>query len=208
MTFSSATLNVNFGHNKFTSVSFKRFNSAYETLRVIDLSNNAINQTASDVFRNIPPNLEELIISDNAIRGAFPIPFPSLVNIRHFVITGNNIHGPLPDLSRATPRVKELKLSDQRQTMDGGLTETILATFSGLEDLLILNVSANNLSDLPADLSILPKIQVLDISSNFLSQKMSPELGKLAGRCSLVIPFSDHCYKYAQSNFGCLSRLL
>eukprot|EP00579_Thalassiosira_antarctica_P031612 CAMPEP_0202030936 /NCGR_PEP_ID=MMETSP0905-20130828/64752_1 /ASSEMBLY_ACC=CAM_ASM_000554 /TAXON_ID=420261 /ORGANISM="Thalassiosira antarctica, Strain CCMP982" /LENGTH=1109 /DNA_ID=CAMNT_0048594753 /DNA_START=96 /DNA_END=3423 /DNA_ORIENTATION=- len=100
MTFSPATKYANFSHNKFSSVGFKRFNAAYETLQVVDLSNNEIDQAASEVFLNIPPNLEELILSNNAIRGAFPDPFPNLDKIRRFATANNNINGPLPDFSR------------------------------------------------------------------------------------------------------------
>ena len=184
MIFSPATLHANFSHNKFTSAGFKRFNAAYETLQVVDLSNNLIEQDASEVFLNIPPNLEELILSHNTMRGALPDPFPSLENIRRFAIVNNNINGPLPDFSRATPRVRELHLSNQRQTDSGGLTGKIPADFSRLDDLLVLDLVVNNLtSTIPSDLGNLEKLKVLNLSSNILSQQIPSELGKLAGRC-------------------------
>ena len=83
MTFSPATIYVNFIQNKFTSAGFKRFNAASEVLRVVDLSNNLIDQDASEIFLNIPPNLEELFLSNNAMRGALPNPF-TIENIRYF----------------------------------------------------------------------------------------------------------------------------
>jgi hypothetical protein len=76
MSFPSSALYANFSHNCFTGFSFKRFNSAYESLKVINLSNNVISQDASKVFDKIPPNLQELVLSNNSITGTLPDPLP------------------------------------------------------------------------------------------------------------------------------------
>jgi len=186
MTFSSGTLYANYSNNKFTCASFKRYNPAYEALQVVDLSNNQINQDLSDLFRNIPPSLEHLILSDNRIRGSFPSPFPHLANIQRINVANNNINGTLPDFSRATPRLKELYLSNQRQTENGGLVGTISPDFSNLDNLLVLNAANNNLTSFPSDLGILRKLQVLDLSSNLFSHSIPPELGNLAGALEIL----------------------
>ena len=76
MQFPPSTMYANFSHNNFVRVSFKRFNPAYETLKVVNLGNNKFSQDAAEVFLNIPPNLDDLILSNNAIVGNLPNPFP------------------------------------------------------------------------------------------------------------------------------------
>lgn len=76
MSFPSSALCINFSHNYFTGFSFKNFISAYESLKVIDLSNNDISQDALKVFDKIPPNLQELVLSDNSITDTLPDPLP------------------------------------------------------------------------------------------------------------------------------------
>jgi len=179
MLFSSTMSYANYSHNKFTSAGFKRFNAAYESMRVVDLSSNLIDQITSTLFVNIPPNLEELNLSSNIIRGALPDPFPSLDNLRRLDIANNNINGPLPDLSRSTPRVREIDLSNQKRIGNGGFTGTVSADISRLGDLVVLNLAVNNLTSIPSDLGSLAKLKSLNISSNYLDQTIPPELGKL-----------------------------
>jgi hypothetical protein len=38
MSFTTTTFYANFSHNEFTGVSLRRFNAAYQTLKVVDLS--------------------------------------------------------------------------------------------------------------------------------------------------------------------------
>jgi Leucine-rich repeat (LRR) protein len=66
------------------------------------------------VFINIPPNLDELILSNNAIVGNLPNPFPCK-NIRRFAIANNFLSGNLPDFPGSTPCLQELDLSNQEQ---------------------------------------------------------------------------------------------
>jgi Leucine-rich repeat (LRR) protein len=93
---------------------WKRKNPAYETLKVVNLGNNKFSQDASEVFINIPPNLDELILSNNAIVGNLPNPFPCK-NIRRFAIANNFLSGNLPDFLGSTPCLQELDLSNQEQ---------------------------------------------------------------------------------------------
>jgi len=179
MMFAPSAVHANYSHNKFTSAGFNGFNAAYESMRVVDLSSNRINQAVSKLFDNIPPNLEQLILSDNNIRGALPDPFPSLGNLRRLAISNNNVNGPLPDFSRSTPRVRELDLSNQKQTVNGGFTGIIAADISRLNDLLVLNLAVNNLTSIPSDLGNLLKLKILNVSSNFLNHSIPSELSKL-----------------------------
>lgn len=180
MSFPQTTSYVNFSHNSFTSLGFKRFNPAYETLRVVDLSDNDIDQYVSEMFLNIPPNLEELILSNNDLKGALPNPFP-LENLRDFAIENNAINGYLPDLPAL---LRTLDLSNQSQGESGGLSGTIPATLSTLAELSHLNLAGNKFArTIPTALGNLESIQVLNLSSNALDGSIPTELGKLIGKC-------------------------
>jgi hypothetical protein len=102
LTLPSSTLYVNFSHNLLSSVGFKRFNAAYETLKVVDLSNNNIRQDASKLFYNIPPNIQELFLSSNLINGNLPDPF-QLKNAIRFAIANNKIEGTVPNFPEYAP---------------------------------------------------------------------------------------------------------
>eukprot|EP00581_Thalassiosira_minuscula_P009259 CAMPEP_0183708732 /NCGR_PEP_ID=MMETSP0737-20130205/4938_1 /TAXON_ID=385413 /ORGANISM="Thalassiosira miniscula, Strain CCMP1093" /LENGTH=1678 /DNA_ID=CAMNT_0025936651 /DNA_START=186 /DNA_END=5222 /DNA_ORIENTATION=- len=202
MTFSPGMLYANFSHNKFTCVSFKRYNAAYETQRVVDISHNLIHQDASEIFRNIPPNLEEMILSDNNIQGKFPDPFPSFNNIRHFNVANNSITGPLPDFSRATPWIREIDLSNQRQSQNKGLTGEISPNLSRLQDLRVLNLSFNSLTSFPSDLGNLPKLELFDISSNLISQTIPSEIGNLAGTLEILDLSNNRLKEWIPKSFA------
>ena len=73
---------VTLRHNQFTSAGFKRFYAAYETLEVVDLRNNNISQVAMNIFHNIPPNLHELILSNNVIEQALTESMAVLLSVR------------------------------------------------------------------------------------------------------------------------------
>jgi len=60
MSFTTTTFYANFSHNEFAGVSLRRFNAAYQTLKVVDLSYNNISQDASKIFDDVPPNINSL----------------------------------------------------------------------------------------------------------------------------------------------------
>ena len=184
MQFPPSTMYANFSHNNFIGVSFKRFNPAYETLKVVDLGNNKFSQDAAEVFLNIPPNLDDLILSNNAIVGNLPNPFPCK-NIRRFAIANNFLSGSLPDFPGSTPRLQELDLSNQKQLEGGGLTGAIPIDMFKLSDLTTLDLARNSLTGpIPSSIGNLVKLEVLNLSSNALDQMIPSELGRL-GMCSL-----------------------
>ena len=66
--FTPALEHSNFSHNNFTSInSFKRFKQSHQTLRICDVSHNSITTSASGLLKNMPPNIEQLILSNNLI---------------------------------------------------------------------------------------------------------------------------------------------
>ncbi|KAL3806638.1 hypothetical protein ACHAXA_011745 [Cyclostephanos tholiformis] len=134
MLFSPFTNYANFSHNKFIDISCKRFNPAYKTLT-----------DSSEVFLNIPLNLDELALSNNVIVGKLPNPFPCEY-IRHFAIGNNLFSGDLPDFLTYNPLLRKLDLSNQEQTETGGLSGTIPIDMFKLSNLVKLDLSQNSLA--------------------------------------------------------------
>ena len=168
------------GQNNFTSIShYKRFNPSYELLQFVDLSNNHIHQAALDIFGNIPPNLHIFTASSNSITGPLPSQFPMLDSLIVLALDQNDINGSLPDLSRSTPLLQRLDLSNQ--TEGGGIRGAIPSSFSELTYLVSLNLASNKLSEsIPSVLGNLERIVELNVSNNELGERIPSELGKLA----------------------------
>jgi hypothetical protein len=166
---------ADFSHNKFIRIdTFKLFKSAHKTLRMCDLSHNSIDQAAEEIFVNVPPNLKELILSDNKIWGTFPRPFDILPDVKVFRAENNELSGTIPDFVRSFTRLKELNLSNQK--LSGSVPEGL----SNLLELSVLDLSGNNLGgEIPPDVGALPRLTLFNISNNNINGQIPYELGKL-----------------------------
>jgi Leucine-rich repeat (LRR) protein len=174
---------VNLSHNQFSSAGFKRFNAAYDTLEVVDLSNNNISQVATNIFHNIPPNLHQLFLSDNVIGGTLPDSF-KFEKLTHFAMANNRIEGTLPDFPNYVPSLRELDLSNQKGANWGGLNGTISMDIFKLVDLFALNLAGNSFEGgIPLSIGNLDNLKLLNLSSNELIKEIPSELGRLIGTC-------------------------
>lgn len=181
--FAPALQYANFGHNNFTSInSFKKFKRSQQTLTVCDVSHNSINTSASDLMRNVPPNIEQLIVSKNPIYGPLPTTLEALTNLRRFDMSMNSLSGELPDFSSVYSHLQVLDLSDQ---ISEGLVGKIPESLANLTFLSTLDLAGNQLSNIiPPVLGNMGQLRVLNLSSNKLSQTIPKELGKLGKLCS------------------------
>ena len=172
---------ADFSHNHLTSAGFKRFNTAYVTLREVDLSSNRIAQDVSELFWSIPPTLENCDFSNNNIKGSFPEEFP-LKQVVFFSMAHNRISGPLPDFPNTASKLKTLDLEDNL------LTGTIQGDYFKLDNLSLLNLAGNHLSgSIPSSIGDLTQLSTLKLSSNRLDQDIPVKLAKLKGRCYIFI---------------------
>ena len=177
--FAPALQYVNFSHNNFTSInSFKKFKQSHETLTVCDASRNFINTSTSDLMKNVPPNIEQFILSNNLIYG--PLLTSSLevlANLRRFDMSMNSLSGELPDFSNSYPNLQVLDLSEQ---IGEGLVGNIPESLANLPFLSTLILASNQLSgSIPPVLGNMGQLRVLNLSNNKLSQPIPKELGKL-----------------------------
>ena len=190
--FAPALEHANFSHNNFTSVnSFKRFKRSHQTLRTCDVSYNSISSSASDLLKNVPPNIEQLILSNNLIYGTLPTSLEHLANLRQFDISMNMLSGELTtNFATSYPNLQVLDLSGQNSGDNTGFIATIPKGLVNLQFLHILNLAGNKLSGtISPVLGTFVQLKVLDLSKNKLSQSIPKELGKLGGKFIGIVRF-------------------
>ena len=103
---------VNFSHNNFTSVnSYKKLKVSYNTLQVCDLSYNSIQQEAHILMKNMPPNIEQLFLSENQIHGILSTSLERQVNLRQLHMGSNLLSGEFLDFLKLFPNLQVLNLS-------------------------------------------------------------------------------------------------
>jgi len=173
---------ANFSHNNFTSInSFKKFKRSHETLRVCDVSFNSIKSIASDILNNVPPNIEQFIVSNNLIHGTLPVSLQHLASLRKFDMSTNILSGELtPDFSTSYPNLQVLDLSEQYRENNIGLAGAIPEGLVNLPFLSTLRLAGNELAGgIPPVFGSFTQLKVLDLSNNNLSGKIPKELGKL-----------------------------
>ncbi|KAL7522270.1 hypothetical protein ACHAWX_006963, partial [Stephanocyclus meneghinianus] len=173
---------LNLSHNKFSSVGYMiRSYSAYESIEVIDIGHNSLEQPASAVFGDLPPSLKGLYISENFITGTFPNPFPAVSCLKHFHAARNQLTGSLIEFLRSMPRVFTIDLSNQKHSGGRGLYGSLPLDIPSLLDLLELNLSGNRLiGTIPVGIANIPRLQLLNLSKNAFSGKIPSKLGQLA----------------------------
>ena len=182
-----AIQNLNLSHNKITSLVHFKFRGSQGTLEKLDLSHNNITQDASSVLENLPAHLKELVLTGNHIFGSLPNPLPVLTDLQRFIMKRNDMTGRIPDLSRSFPRLQELDLSHQRHASNAGFSGPIPTGWINLQELVILDLSQNNLTSvIPPDIGNLPKLEQLFLSNNKLTGDTPTDFGQLARNCDVV----------------------
>lgn len=123
--FSPLIRKFNVSHNQFDRIAHTiKSRHALNTIESVDFSHNIINQDAVSTLQKLPPNLKELILSNNQIHGTLPEEFPVLSFMKRFIANDNQINGKLLNFPRSMPLVSEINLSNQKHN-GGGLTGSI-----------------------------------------------------------------------------------
>jgi len=155
------------------------FKRSHKTLLVADLSYNSISRDATDLMTNIPPNIEELILSNNEITGRFysgGLNLLAQLGVLH--LQNNLMTGSIPQFGSIVPNIRSIDFSNN--FFEG----TIPAILSTLPYLRYFNISGNRLrGPLPASISRVAPLRVLDVSSNRFTGIIPTELGLLGGKC-------------------------
>ena len=174
---------ANFSNNLFTSMHrFQPYKvSPLQTLWSVDVSNNEIKIDATDLFKTIPPNMEQFIASNNNIHGKLPASLNDPSKLRQFNMSSNSLSGELPVFENSRFVLQELDLSNQDQA--NGFTGSIPEELWRLQFLKVMSLASNKLTGtLPPDIVNLVVIQILNLSDNRLSGQIPAQIGQLAGK--------------------------
>jgi hypothetical protein len=122
-------------------------------------------------------NLNYLVASGNHFSGSLPSNFTAFKSIQYLYMDTNAISGPLPDFGMCEGSAVHTDLSCsslvQLSLFGNRITGTISETIGSHTNIAIIAFSNNNLrGQLPKNLYKLNLLQVLNISSNFLSGKV------------------------------------
>ncbi|KAM1697768.1 hypothetical protein ACFX2K_029317 [Malus domestica] len=134
------------------------------------------------------PNLERLQIDENQISGSIPISFANLNKTKHFHMNNNSISGQIPPVLSRLPRLIHFLLDNNNLSgylppqfselpsllilqLDNNNFEgtTIPDSYSDMSKLLKLSLRNCNLQGPIPDLSRIPNLAYIDLSSNRLN---------------------------------------
>ncbi|KAK1733978.1 leucine-rich repeat domain-containing protein [Skeletonema marinoi] len=176
---SPSVTHADFSNNRFTSMRLEMYKvSPVQTLRFCDVSNNAIQTNATDIFDNIPPNIEEFFASNNQFFGSLPESLDNLPELRQFDMSSNALSGELPGFAESILSLQELDMSNQSIGFTGSIPQDIWR----LQSLKILSLAGNKLSGIiPPAIGNMVTLNELDLSSNVLISSIPSELGVLVG---------------------------
>ena len=168
---------ADFSNNGFTSMRrFQMYKGNF--LLYCDVSNNAIEENATDLLANIPPNIEQLIASSNQIYGNLPASLDDLQKLRQFNMASNALSGDLPVFTESILSLQELDVSKQAVGITGSFSRYIWR----FQSLKIFSLAGNKLAGtIPSDIGKMTALEVFDLSNNVLRSSLPSELGMLAG---------------------------
>ena len=121
-------------------------------------------------------NLDVLWLNDNQLTGAIPSSLSNLTGLYNLDLSNNSLIGEIPTwLDNSFQQLKKLNLS--MNNFNSGTMPIELTTIPNLE---YLNLSSTALSgSIPPEIGVLQNLQSLALSGNNLSGEIPPELGEL-----------------------------
>eukprot|EP00984_Skeletonema_dohrnii_P021326 scaffold10629_cov77-Skeletonema_dohrnii-CCMP3373.AAC.3 len=189
---------ADFSNNRFTSMRrFEKYKvSPLQTLRFCDVSNNTIKNDATELFQNIPPNIEQFFASNNRLHGNLPSSLNNLPKLRQFNMSSNALTGSLPDFTESFATLQKLDMSNQTNGLKGSIPENIWRSLS----LKMLNLADNRLTgSIPSLVGNLAVLEKLDLTNNNVTGSIPSEIGMLEGECLLpsaaIIVFNLNAFR-------------
>ncbi|EYU23949.1 hypothetical protein MIMGU_mgv1a001849mg [Erythranthe guttata] len=169
---------LNLGHNRLTG-QLPSVLGDLTSLQVLNLqSNGFIGEIPSRI--TLLNRLQKLNISWNSLNGSIPLSISSLTNLMNLDLRGNNLSGRIPDSIGSLSSLIELQLGKNQ------LIGQIPAMPTKLQ--IALNLSYNFLDGpIPAILSRLIALEVLDLSNNRFSGNIPEFLPRLASLTEVVL---------------------
>eukprot|EP00984_Skeletonema_dohrnii_P014363 scaffold6018_cov94-Skeletonema_dohrnii-CCMP3373.AAC.3 len=172
---------ADFSNNLFTSMRrFEKLKQSFQSLRFCDVSNNTIQNKATDLLENIPPNIDQFFASNSEIYGSLPKSLNDLPKLRKFDMSSNALFGSLPGFTESFATLQELDVSGQKNGFNftGSIPDNIWRSLS----LKVLNLADNRLTgSIPTLVGNLAVLEVFDLTNNIVKGSIPSELGMLEG---------------------------
>ncbi len=185
---------ADFSNNLFTSMRrFEKYKvSSLQALQFCDVNNNNIEIDAADVLKNIPPNIEQFIASNNRMKGKLPVSLDGLPQLRQFDMSFNALSGSLPGFTESFTTLREVDLSKQKNSsrFTGPIPENIWRCLSIQKLILADNRLTGSIPTLVGNLAVL---EVFDLSDNILTGSIPAEFGMLEGKKRVRSAFLPIC---------------
>jgi len=190
---------LNVSQNNLTSFPLSK---GWKHLETFDLRNNRIHQEMSVNLADLI-SIKELFLSNNSFYGSIPNTISSLNHMEILHLDHNYLTGDIPDDVLSLVRLKELKLSHSKQKRHcfeglGGCDVDVVDYVGGdiccygkngekiCSAEIGVEINNNNIcitaglrGPIPAGFTNTPYLQVLDLSNNFLTGNIPPEIGGL-----------------------------
>ncbi len=145
---------LNLSANSLQSVVAKHLKDL-NSLTELDLSANALRRIEPDLFASSSQNLEALLLDNNRLEN---LPFSPLPKLRVLRASNNQVHNVGEPMS--FPQLTHLHLSGN------GLRSVRNDAFANCTQILVLDLSHNDLIEAPVALASLSVLQTLDLSHN------------------------------------------
>ncbi|KAK4754952.1 hypothetical protein SAY87_008709 [Trapa incisa] len=164
------------GRNMFESI-FPLGIPTFQSLVVLDLSSNRLNETLPRGFSTAFPKLESLNLACNAIEGR-DTDFSGMKSLRYLNVSGNLLRGPVMNFFNEMLQVVDLS----RNRLYGHISREQSNSSHSWSHLVSLDLSENELSgEIQHNLSVAPKLRYLSLAGNGFNRQDFPRVEGLLG---------------------------
>ncbi|GLT26767.1 hypothetical protein SLA2020_018120 [Shorea laevis] len=170
-----------------------------QNLKVLQIDENNISGPIPTSFANLNKT-KHFHMNNNSISGQIPPGLSKLANLVHFLLNNNNLSGYLPEELAQMPNLAILQLDNNN--FDGA---TIPGSFGNIRTLLKLSLRNCNLQGSIPDLSKIPNLDYLELSSNQLSGFLPTK--KLSENITTINLSNNNLTGSIPANFSGLPRL-